>query len=85
MYDVKLYLTFKAHLVYDGIKADPCGLSARTTVVQGCVLRLLDLITSSQNLEALTGDIGNNFIQTHTRSIYILDVDLKLSITSIQL
>ena len=67
VYDVKADSTYKARLVCDGSRVDPKGLSTRATVVKGVSVRLLDLIADSQNLSVLTGDIGNAFIQAHTK------------------
>ena len=67
VYDVKADSTYKARLVCDGSRVDPKGLSTRATVVKGVSVRLLDLIADSQNLSVLTRDIGNAFIQAHTK------------------
>ncbi len=67
VYDVKPDLRYKARLVINGMHVDPRGLSTRATVVKGVSVRLLDLIADHQNLEVLTGDIGNAFIQAHTK------------------
>ncbi len=67
VYEVKPDLRQKARLVCDGSRVDPRGLSTRATVVKGISVRLLDLIADAQNLEVICGDIGNAFIQAHTR------------------
>ena len=67
VYDVKPDLRYKARLVINGMHVDPRGLSTRATVVKGVSVRLLDLIADHQNLEVITGDIGNAFIQAHTK------------------
>ncbi len=48
-------------------QVDPRGLSTRATVVKTVSVRLLDVIAAAQNLEVLTGDIGNAFIQANTK------------------
>ena len=63
VYEIKIDHQFKARLVCDGSMVDLKGLSTRATVVKGISVQLLDLITESQNLRVLTGDIGNAFIQ----------------------
>ena len=67
VYDVKSDLTTKARLVCDGSQVDPRGLSTRAAVVKGISVRLLDTIAGSQNTKVLTGNIGNAFIQAHTK------------------
>lgn len=67
VYEVKSDLRHKARLVCNGSQVDPRGLSTRATVVKTVSVRLLDLIASSQGLQVLTGDIGNAFIQAHTK------------------
>ena len=67
VYDVKNDLRYKARLVCNGSQVDPRGLSTRATVVKTVSVRLLDVIAAAQNLEVLTGDIGNAFIQAHTK------------------
>ena len=54
-------------LVCDGSQVYPCGLSTKATVVKGISVRLLDIIADFQNLQVLTGDIGNTFIQAHKK------------------
>jgi hypothetical protein len=66
VYEIKPDLRHKARLVCDGSRVDPRGLSTRATVVKSISVRLLDIIADSQNLEVVTGDIGNAFIQAHT-------------------
>ena len=67
VYYVKSDLTIKARLVFYGSRVDPRGLSTRATVVKGLSVRLLYIIADSQNLQVLTGDICNAFIQAHTK------------------
>ena len=67
VYDVKPDLRYKARLVINGMHVDPRGLSTRATVVKGVSVRLLDIIADHQDLEVITGDIGNAFIQAHTK------------------
>ena len=67
LYNDKPDLTPKARLVCDGSQVDPRDLSTRATLVKGISVRLLYIIADSQNLKALTGDIGNAFIQAHTK------------------
>ena len=70
--DIKAGLTYNARLVYDGSRIAYNGFSTRATIVRGVSVRLLDIITDSQNLELMTIDIGNAFIQVHTQeTIYI--------------
>ena len=72
VYDITVDLTYKARLVYDGVQVDPTGLSIRATMVNVVSVCLLGLIAYSQNLSIICGDIGNAFIQTHTKEkIYI--------------
>ena len=85
MYDIKPDLTYKARLVCDGSRVDPRGLSTHATVVKGISVRLLDLIADSQNLKVLCGDIGNAFIQAHTKERSTPVVDLNLVNTRIPL
>ena len=58
-------LTQKERLVCDGSRIDFHGLSTRAIVAKGSIVRLLDIITDSQKLEILTGNIGNEFIQVY--------------------
>ena len=67
IYDIKPDLTYKARLVCDGSQVDPRGLSTRATVVKNISVRLLDVIADAQHLEVMVGDIGNAFIQAHTK------------------
>ena len=67
MYDIKTDLAYKARLTYDGSRVYPRGLSTCATVVKGVSVRLLDIIIDSYNLEAMTEDIDNTFIQDHTK------------------
>ena len=67
VYDIKSDLTYKARLVCNGSQVDPRGLSTRATVVKTISVRLLDLIADAQGHEVLCGDIGNAFIQAHTK------------------
>ena len=69
VYDVKADLTYKARLVCNGKQVDPRGLSTRATVVKTVYVILLDLIADAQDLEVMCGDIGNTFIQAHTKEI----------------
>ena len=72
VYDVKPDLTYKSRLVCDGSRVDPRGLSTRSTIVKGVSVHLPEIIVDSHNLEVMTGDIGNDFIQAHTKDkIYI--------------
>ena len=63
VYDMKPDLRYKARLVCDGSRVDLRGLSTHASIVNGIYVRLLDLIADSQNLQVMTGDIGNAFIQ----------------------
>ena len=67
VYDIKPDLTHKARLVYDGSRVDPRGLSTRATVDKGVYVCLLYIITDSQDPNIMTRDIGNVFIQAHTK------------------
>ena len=44
----------------------------RATIVKVVSVRLLDLIDDSQNLKVLQGDIGNAFIQAHTKEKMVI-------------
>ena len=46
---------------------DPRGLPTRATVVKCISVCLLDLITDSQDLTVITGDIENAFIQAESK------------------
>ena len=67
VFEVKADLRCKARLVVQGHLVDPKGLSTRATVVKGISTRLLDIIAHRDGLKVLCGDIGNAFIQAHTR------------------
>ena len=67
VYDVKICGRKKARFVCNGSRVDPKGLSTRATVVKGVSVRLLDIIADHLDLSVLTGDIGNAFIQAHTK------------------
>ena len=67
VYKIKTDLCHKAHLVCDGSRVDPHGLSTRVTVVKGISVCLLDLIADAQDLKVLCGDIDNAFIQASTK------------------
>ena len=67
VYDVKVCGRKKARFVCNGSRVDPKGLSTRATVVKGVSVRLLDIIADHLDLSVLTGDIGNAFIQAHTK------------------
>ena len=67
VYDIKPDLQYKDRLVCDGSRVDPKGLPTRATVVKGLSVRLLDLVADAQSLKVLCGDIGNAFIQAHTK------------------
>ncbi len=66
VYDVKPDFRFKARLVCNESRVDPKGLSTRATVVKGISVRLMDVITNSQGLSVLCGDVGNASIQAMT-------------------
>ena len=67
VYNVKLDLTHKARLFFDGSRVDPRGLSTRAIVVKGVYVRLLEIVSDSQKFKVVTGDISNVFIQTYTK------------------
>ena len=67
VYAVKIDLIPKARLVCDGNQVDSHVLSTRATVVKGVLVQLLDIIADSQNINELTVNIGNFFIQAHTK------------------
>ena len=67
VYDVKPGLTTKARLVFYGSPVDPRGLSTRATVVKVISVILLDIIADFQHIKVLKRDIGNAFIQDHTK------------------
>ena len=67
VYDVEPDLTHKARLFCNGSRVDPKDLSTQSTVFKGVYVCLLDIITDFQNLEVMTGDICNAFIQAHTK------------------
>ena len=52
----------KARLVAGGHMVAVHGISARSTVVKGVSLRLLDIVAHRDNLTILCGDIGNAFV-----------------------
>lgn len=62
IFEIKHDGRHKARLVAGGHVVDARGISSRSTVVKGISVRLLDLIAHRDNLEILTGDIGNAFI-----------------------
>ena len=67
VYEIKQDLRQKACLVVQGCKVDPRGLSTRATVVKGVSVRLLNIISHTDNLTMLAGNIGNVFIQARTK------------------
>ena len=67
VYNIKADLTYKARLVCDGSRVDPKDLSTRATVVNGVSVCLLNLIADSKKLSIIYSDIGNAFIQPHTK------------------
>ena len=67
VYDVKSDGRFKARLVAGGHKVDSSHLDKRATVVKGVSVRLLDVITHHFGYKQLVGDIGNAFINAHTK------------------
>ena len=67
MYDVKPDLQFKVCLMCEGSRVDLKGISTRAIVVKGISVRLLELITDTQNLDVLVGDIDNAFTQAKTK------------------
>ena len=60
-------LTTKTRLVFDGSQVDQRDLSTKATAVKLLSVILLDIIADSQNFKVLTDDIGNSFIQAHTK------------------
>jgi len=67
IYDVKPDGTYKARFVVQGCRVDPRGLSTRATVVKSISVRTLDIIAEHFGLKVTTGDIGNAFVQAHTK------------------
>ena len=67
IFDVKPSGLCKARLVAGGHKVDSSHLSTRATVVKGVTVRLLDVITHHFGLKQLVGDVGNAFINAHTK------------------
>ena len=84
VYDVKPNLTHKSRLICDGSRVNPWRLPTRAIIFKGVPVRLLDLITDSQNLKVLQDDIGNAFVQAHT-NFFSPSVDLNLVIEQVQL
>ena len=62
LFEVKHDGRRKARLVAGGHVIQDPGISARSTVVKGISVRLLDVIAHRDNLKILTGDVGNAFI-----------------------
>ena len=67
IFDVKQCRRFKAQLVAGGHQVDPGNLSTRATVMKGVSIRLLDVIAHHCGLKTLCGDVGNAFIDAHTK------------------
>lgn len=62
IFEVKQDGRRKARLVAGGHLVELQGLNARSTVVKGISLRLLDIIAHRDNLKMLCGDVTNAFI-----------------------
>lgn len=62
IFEVKQDGRRKARLVAGGHLVELVGMSAKSTVVKGISLRLLDLIAHRDNLTMLCGDVTNAFI-----------------------
>ena len=66
IFDVKVYLRRKTRLVIGGHVVDSSGNEVYAYTMKSVSARILMKIASANNLDAMTGDIGNSYLNANT-------------------
>ena len=67
IFDVKLYLRIKSRLVIGGHVIDSSGHEVYASTMKSISSRILMTIAAANNLDVMTGDIGNAYLNANTQ------------------
>ena len=71
IFDVKVDLSRKDRLVIGGNVVDSSGHEVYASTIKSVSARIMMTIVAANNLDVVTGDIGNAYLNANTQEIFI--------------